>query len=270
VRSAVDADGRITAWEYHNYNSGAAGIRTPYPVANQHIEFHTTESPLRQGSYRALAATANHFARESHMDELAQLVGMDPLDFRLWNLPDEADLGQSRLRAVLLVAAERFGWVSGPTWPERAQRGSGRGYGLACGTEKGSYIATCAEVDVDRASGQVRVVRVVEAFECGAIVDPEGLENQVEGAVVMGLGGALMERIEFGKGKLLTDRFSRYQVPRFRDVPRIETVLLDRKDLPSAGAGETPIVGIAPAVANAIFDATQRRLRDLPLAKNWQ
>jgi isoquinoline 1-oxidoreductase len=271
VRSAVDAHGKVTAWEYHNYNSGAAGIRTPYPVANQHIEFHTTESPLRQGSYRALAATANHFARESHMDELAQLAGMDPLDFRLWNLPDESDLGQSRLRAVLVAATERFGWASRPIERhEREQGGSVRGYGLACGTEKGSYLATCAEVDVDRTSGHVHVVRAVEAFECGAIVDPAGLENQVEGAVVMGLGGALMERIEFDGGRLLTDRFSRYRVPRFRDVPRIETVLLDRKDLASAGAGETPIVGIAPAVANAIFDATQVRLRDLPLSPNLQ
>jgi isoquinoline 1-oxidoreductase len=265
VSSAVDAHGRVVAWEYHNYNSGAAGIRTPYPVANQHVEFHPAESPLRQGSYRALAATANHFARESHMDELAHLAGIDPLDFRLRNLPDEADLAQSRLRAVLMVATERFGWTS---QLGRAPRKEERGYGLACGTEKGSYVATCAEVHVVPGSNArvVRVVRVAQAFECGAIVDPEGLENQVEGAIVMGLGGALMERIEFGEGKVLTDRFSRYRVPRFRDVPRIETVLLDRTDLPSAGAGETPIVGIAPAVANAIFDATGARLRDLPLA----
>jgi nicotinate dehydrogenase subunit B len=265
VRSAIDAGGRITAWDYHNYNSGAAGIRTPYAIPNQHIEFHTTETPLRQGSYRALAATANNFARESHMDELARLVGIDPLDFRLLNLPDVADLGQSRLRAALLAATERFGWASRPAG---AQDEAGHGYGLACGTEKGSYVATCAEVHIDPANGQVRVKRVVQAFECGAIVDPEGLENQVEGAIIMGLGGALMERIDFDKGKVLTDRFSRYPVPRFRDVPAIETVLLDRKDLPSAGAGETPIIGIAPAVANAIFDATGVRLRALPLARD--
>lgn len=267
VRSAIDAGGRITAWDYHNYNSGAAGIHTPYAVHNQHIEFHTTETPLRQGSYRALAATANNFARESHMDELARLAGTDPLDFRLLNLSDASDPGQSRLRAVLLAAAERFGWASRPTG---AQGVAGHGYGLACGTEKGSYVAICAEVDVNPANGQVRVTRVVQAFECGAIVDPEGLENQVEGAIVMGLGGALMERIDFDKGKVLTDRFSRYPVPRFRDVPAIETILLDRKDLPSAGAGETPIIGIAPAVANAIFDATGVRLRALPLARDLQ
>ncbi len=259
ISSATTGDGRVTAWEYHNYNSGSAGIRTPYPVPNQLVAFHTTQSPLHQGSYRALAATANHFARESHMDELAHLLGLDPLDFRLRNLPDESDPVQSRLRAVLLAATERFGWAT-----ERTQA-EDRGYGLSCGTEKGSYVATCAEVEVDSANHQVRVLRVVEAFECGAIVNPEGLANQVEGAIVQALGGALMERIEFANNKVLTARFSRYRVPRFADVPRIEVVLLDRKDLPSAGAGETPIVGLAPAVANAIFDATRQRLRDLPL-----
>jgi isoquinoline 1-oxidoreductase len=109
------------------------------------------------------------------------------------------------------------------------------------------------------------VLRVVEAFECGAIVNPEGLTNQVEGAVVQALGGALFERIEFAEGKVLTDKLSLYRVPRFSDVPDIEVVLLDRRDLPSTGAGETPIVGLAPALANAIFDATGQRLRDLPL-----
>jgi nicotinate dehydrogenase subunit B len=258
VSSAVADDGRITAWEYHNYNSGSQAMRPPYSIANQLVAFHATQSPLRQGAYRALAATANHFARESHIDDLAHLVGMDPLDFRLMNLPGKSQ-EQQRLRAVLLAATERFGWASRKPTP-------GRGYGLSCGTEKGSYVATCAEVEVDQERGQIRVVRVVEAFECGAIVNPEGLANQVEGAIMQALGGALMERIEFAEGKILSDRFSRYRVPRFSDVPDMEVVLLDRKDLPSAGAGETPIVGLAPALANAIFDATGQRLRSLPLS----
>jgi nicotinate dehydrogenase subunit B len=109
---------------------------------------------------------------------------------------------------------------------------------------------------------------VVTAFECGAIVNPDGLRNQVIGANIMGLGGALFEAIEFGNGRIINARFSRYRVPRFRDVPEIEAVLLDRKDIPSAGAGETPIVGIAPAIGNAIFDATGVRLRSLPLVPN--
>ncbi len=252
IVSGCRADGALAAWEFHNYNSGAAGIHTPYDVPNQLIAFHPALAPLRQGSYRALAATANHFARESHMDELAHACGVDPLAFRLQNLRDE------RLRAVLEAAAAGFGWGA-------AARRPGYGYGIAAGTEKGSYVATCAEVAVDEAGGAVRVVRVVQAFECGAIVNPDGLRSQVEGAIVQGLGGALFEAIAFEGGKIQTDRFSRYRVPRFADMPAIEVILLDRKDLPSAGGGETPIIGIAPAVGNAIFDATGVRVRSLPL-----
>ena len=139
------------------------------------------------------------------------------------------------------------------------------GCGLAVGTEKNSVVAACVEVAVDPATGQVRLVRVVAAFECGAIVNPDNLRNQVEGALVQSLGGALFEQIGFGGGTILTDRFSRYRVPRFADVPPIETLLLDRPDLPSAGAGETPMVVLAPAIANAIFAATGVRRRALPL-----
>jgi isoquinoline 1-oxidoreductase len=255
VSSGARKDRKITAWEFHNYNSGASAIRTLYEVPNQRIQFHPANSPLRQGSYRTLAATANHFAREMHMDELAHLVKMDPLEFRYKNLKDQ------RLRAVLDAAAQAFGW-------KKKKTSSGRGFGIAGGFEKGSYVATCAEVSVDRAHGKVKIVRVVEAFECGAVINPEHLKNQIEGAIVMGIGGALFEAIEFENGKILNPRFSDYRVPRFSDVPAIEVVLVDRKDLPSAGAGETPIVGIAPAVGNAIFDATGVRLRSLPMVPN--
>jgi isoquinoline 1-oxidoreductase len=110
------------------------------------------------------------------------------------------------------------------------------------------------------------VVRVTTAFECGAIVNPDGLRNQIMGANIMGLGGALFEAMTFDGGRITNARFSRYRVPRFRDVPQIEIVLLDRKDIPSAGAGETPLVGLAPAIGNAIFDATGARRTTLPLA----
>ncbi|HWO01878.1 MAG TPA: molybdopterin cofactor-binding domain-containing protein, partial [Blastocatellia bacterium] len=255
VSSGVRDDGIITAWEFHNYNSGTAGIQTKYDLPNQKIVFHQTKSPLRQGSYRGLAATANHFARETHIDELARLLKMDPLQLRLKNLKDE------RLRAVLAATAEAFGWGKSRSAPDR-------GFGIAGGFEKGGYVATCAEVSVDRVTRKVRLVRVVEAFECGAIVNPDHLKNQIEGSIVMGIGGALFEAIDFGNGKVVNGRFSRYRVPRFSDAPAIETVLIDRKDLPSAGAGETPIVGLAPAVGNAIFDATGTRVRSLPLASS--
>jgi isoquinoline 1-oxidoreductase len=111
----------------------------------------------------------------------------------------------------------------------------------------------------------VEVVRVVAAFECGAVVNPDQLKNQIEGAIVMGLGGALFEAIDFADGRIQNARFSKYRVPRFADLPVIDVVLVDRKDLPSLGAGETPIVGIAPAIGNAIFDATGQRLNSLPM-----
>src|SRR5262249_3210625 len=136
------------------------------------------------------------------------------------------------------------------------------------GVEKGGYVATCTEVAADKDSGAVRIVRVVTAFECGAIVNPNGLRNQVEGSNIMGLGGAPFGAIAFGEGRPRHAGFSKYRVPRFKDIPAIETVLLDRKDLPSAGAGETPIVGVAPAIGNAIFDATGVRLRSLPMVPN--
>jgi nicotinate dehydrogenase subunit B len=255
ITSGMRSDGTVTAWEFHNYNSGAAGIGTVYEIPNQKIDFHPTESPLRQGSYRGLAATANHFARETHMDELAHLAGKDPLEFRLGNLKDE------RLRAAFTAAAQKFGWG-------HAKTAAGQGFGIAGGSDKGGYFATCAEVSVDRKSGEVKIVRMVAAFECGAIVNPDGLRNQVVGANIMGLGGALFEAIEFENGRITNGRFSKYRLPRFSDVPAIEVVLLDRKDIPSAGAGEAPIEGVAPAIGNAIFDASGVRLRAMPLVPN--
>ncbi|HKY27100.1 MAG TPA: molybdopterin cofactor-binding domain-containing protein [Pyrinomonadaceae bacterium] len=257
IKSGVKSDGTITAWEFHNYNSGSAGIQIKYDIANHDIRFHSSNSPLRQGSYRGLAATANHFARESHMDELAFAVKMDPIEFRLKNIKDE------RLRDVLQAATKAFGW--GKTKPA-----NGHGFGLACGFEKGGYVATCAEIAIEKprktkGNPTVRIVRVVEAFECGAIVNPLHLKNQIEGCIAQAVGGALFEEIKFENGKILNGRFADYRLPRFSDNPLIEIVLVDRKDLPSAGAGETPIVGLAPAVANAIFNATGVRIRSLPL-----
>jgi nicotinate dehydrogenase subunit B len=187
------------------------------------------------------------------MDELAGSLGVDPLEFRLRNLADP------RLRAVLETAAETFGWASG-------RRRNGVGRGLACGFEKGGYLANCVEVEVSGDRGEVRVRRVVAAFECGAVVNPEHLKSQIEGCIVQGIGGALFEAVEFAEGRIGNARFSRYRVPRFSDTPDIEVVLVDRRDLPSAGGSETPIVALAPAVAGALFEVTGVRLRSLPLA----
>jgi nicotinate dehydrogenase subunit B len=255
VNAGAKKDGTLTAWEFHNYLSGGSALRPPYTIANQQVEFHGADSPLRSGSYRALASTANIFARESHIDDLAHAVEVDPLAFRLKNLKDE------RLRAVLEAAAKQFGWG-------KAKPADGCGFGIACGTEKGSFVATCAEVSADKKSGRVKVIRLVSAFECGAILNPEHLKNQMEGGMMMALGGALYEAIRFANGKILNPRFSDYRVPRFGDLPLLETVLVNRPDLPSAGAGETVLVAVAPAVGNAIFNATGIRLRSLPMIPN--
>jgi CO/xanthine dehydrogenase Mo-binding subunit len=252
ISAGVRHDGTLTAWEHHNYNSGPSAIETPYEVANQVIQYHAAKSPLRQGSYRALAATANNFARESHMDALAHAAGMDPLAFRLKNLKNE------RLRAVLQAAAGKFRWNGAKSTPQR-------GFGLACGTDKGGYIASYAEVEID--SGKtVHVRRVVVAWESGAVVNPDGLRNQQMGAVVQALGGALFEHILFGDGRIRNPYFAQYRLPRFSDMPAIDIVLLDRKDLPSSGAGEIGLIALAPSVGNAIFAATGVRVRNMPMA----
>lgn len=251
IRSGANRDGKLVAWECDNYNSGPSGIESPYEIPSQRTQFHPTVSPLRQGSYRALAATANHFARECHMDELAHELGMDPLEFRMKNLADP------RLRAVLQAAAGRFGWNHARSTPQI-------GNGLAMGYEKGGHVATCVEVAVEDGGG-IRLRRIVQAWESGAIVNPNGLENQMMGAATMAIGGALSEAIEFRDGRILNARFSQYHVPRFSKVPEIEIVLVDRKDLPSSGAGEIGIVGVAPAIANAYFAATGTRLRSMPM-----
>ena len=253
VHAGVNKNGTLNAWKFINYNSGGAGLDTQYNVTNKQVAHVRSNTPLRQGSYRGLAATANVFARECHMDDLARLIKMDPLEFRVKNLKDD------RLIAVLKSAAQNFAW-NGP-------KPKDHGHGIAGGLEKGGYVGTCAEVKIN-GDKEVKVVRVVQAFECGAIVNPHHLEQQVMGCVVQALGGALFEAVEFANGKIINATLSAYKVPRFSDMPKIEIVLIDRKDLPSAGAGEAAIIGIAPAIRNAIMDATGKSLNNLPMLPN--
>ncbi len=253
VTAGVNKDGTITGWKFNNYNSGGAGLGTQYKAANQQIGHFPSDSPLKQGSYRGLAATANVFARECHMTDLARLVKMDPLAFRLKNLEDD------RFIAALQTAAKAFGWST--------PRPAGHGYGLAAAFEKGGYVATCVEIAVN-SDKEVEVLRVAQAFECGTIINPHHLENQVMGSVIQGLGGALFEAVDFAGGKILNSGLSAYRVPRFSDIPKIDIILIDRKDLPSSGAGEAGIVALAPAIRNAIVDATGIELTTLPMLPN--
>ena len=188
------------------------------------------------------------------MDELAAAVAAEPLTFRL------AHLQEPRLRAVLETAAQRFGW------PDRfARKQPGLGVGLACGTEKGSFVAACVEVAIEPKENRIQVRHICEVFECGAILDPDNTRAQVEGCIIMGLGPALQEEMMFENGEIKNASFQRYRVPRSADVPELDIHLLNRPDLSPVGAGETPIVAVAPAIANAVFHASGVRVRSMPI-----
>lgn len=255
ITGTLDSSGAITSWHFVNINSGQAAIEPPYRIASKRAQFVQSSPPLRHGSYRALAAVANNFAREGFMDELAEAAGRDPVEFRL------AHLENPRLRAVLDAAADKFDFRARRARPADG----GIGVGIACGTEKGSVVATCVEVEVSAADRKIKVRQICQAFECGAITTPDNLLAQVQGCLLMALGPALREEMVFDSGMVRNASLWRYPVPRLTDTPELQIHLLNRPDLPSAGAGETPMIGLAPAIANAVFHATGQRLREIPL-----
>ena len=259
IKSAFRADGTITAWDFNAYHAGPfahiarRGSETPYDIENVSVTVSCAKSLVRVGSYRSLGGAVNHFASESHVDEIAGALGMDPVELRLHNLK------HPRFRRVLEGAAEAFGWKAGAA-------PSQRGLGVAIGSDVGSYVGTCCEIEV--AGREIKVKRVVTALDCGLVVNPEGVRNQVEGSTVMGLGTALYEAIDVRNGVVLNSTFTRYQVPRINNSPRIDVVLAGDPGEPSTGAGEPGIVTVAPAIANALCDLTGRRVRELPLQRH--
>jgi nicotinate dehydrogenase subunit B len=259
IRSGFDAQGTLLAWDFHAAHTtadrpmiGQRGSETPYDVPHNRVVVAAAASPLRPGSYRSLGGSVNHFAREVHMDEIAVTVGVDPVELRLRNL------SHPRFRAVLESAAEQFGWDPAP-------QPSNRGVGVALGLDVGSYVAACVELDVQ--GKEVHVRRVSASLDCGLTVNPSGARNQVEGSVVMGLGTALYEGADFEGGRLLNGSFARYRVPRSNNIPRIDVALIGDPEVPSTGAGEPAIVAVAPAIANAVFDQTGVRHRELPIQR---
>jgi isoquinoline 1-oxidoreductase len=177
---------------------------------------------------------------------------MDPVELRLKNLPDP------RYRAVLETAAGQFGWRT-------AAAPSGKGVGVAIGLDVGSYAAECVAIELQ--GKEISVNRVSSAIDCGLVFNPEGVRSQMEGAIIMGLGSTLFEAAEFENGRLLNASFARYRVPRISQTPQIEVAIVGAESNPSTGAGEPGIVPIAPAVANALFDLTSKRIRELPLQR---
>jgi CO/xanthine dehydrogenase Mo-binding subunit len=183
---------------------------------------------------------------------MAAKLAMDPLEFRLRNLNDK------RMIRVLKAAAERFGWRASPA-------PSGRGWGVACATDVGAYVATMAEIEVDQESGRVRVKRIVCAQDIGLVINPEGARMQMEGSLMMGLGYTLTEEVRFKGGQILDHNFDTYEIPHFSWLPKIEVVLIDNPGMPPLGGGEPPIVCVGGTIANAVFDATGARLFELPM-----
>ena len=259
ITSGVTNSGKISLWDYGVYFAGGRGSQQFYDIPHHRTMVHGSggrgtagSHPFGTGAWRAPANNTNTFARESQIDIMASKAGMDPLEFRLKNLKDE------KMRRVLKAAAEKFDWTS-------SKAPSGRGYGLACGTDSGTYVAHMAEVEVDKKSGEVQVKRVVCAQDMGLVINPEGAKLQVEGCITMGLGYALTEEIHFKGGEIFDLNFDTYEIPRFSWVPKIDTVLIEAADSPPQGGGEPAIICMGALIANAIFDATGARLYQLPM-----
>ena len=259
IKSGVTDKGRISFWDYQVYFAGERGAQQFYNIPNHSTTSHgggfgagPTGHPFATGAWRAPGNNTNTFVRESQIDIMAAKAGLDPLEFRMQNLTDK------KMQRVLKTVAERFGWKPG-------KAPSGRGCGIACGTDAGTYVATMAEVEVDKATGNVMVKRVVCAQDMGLAINPEGAMIQMEGCLTMGLGYALKEHIRFKNGEIFDLNFDTYEIPRFSWLPKIETVIIDNKDSDPQGGGEPAIITMGAVVANAVYDAVGARLFQLPL-----
>ena len=259
IRSGVTETDQIVFWNYDIYFGGPRGAEQFYHIPHHRELSHGHYTgipgahPFSTGPWRAPGNNTNTFARESHIDIMAAKLGKDPLEFRLKNLTDKRMIG------VLKAAAQKFGWRPSPA-------PSSRGFGVACATDAGAYVATMAEVEVDQESGKVQVKRIVCAQDIGLAINPEGAKIQMEGCLMMGLGYTLTEEVNFNGGQILDRNFDTYEIPRFSWLPKIETVLIENSGIPPAGGGEPPIVCVGGVIANAIFDATGVRLFELPMS----
>ena len=260
IRSGLTAAGKIALWDFQVWGAGDRDVMPFYDIPHQRaISSHTWKlddpsgmHPFNIGPWRAPSANTNTHARESHLDILAGLTGVDPVDFRMGQLSD------LRMRRVLEAAAKQFGW-------KPRKRPSGRGEGVACGLYWDTRVASMAEVAVDKRTGHVQVQRVVLAMDQGLTLNPEGTRQQMEGAITMGLGYALTEEVRFKDGAIADNNFDSYEIPRFSWLPRIETIVIDNPNTPPQGNGEPAIVTMGAVVANAIYDAVGVRLFQLPM-----
>ncbi len=291
AHAGLDEKGNIVAWDYHvtspshvararlggqliagqliarkrapasRFSFGAErNAPTNYSLPAQRVTVHyLQESPLRASSFRSLGGGENTFANESFMDEIAAAAGADPVEFRLRYLKGE------RERAVLQAAAEKAGWQSHPSHQrDGGGRAEGRGVAFVRYENDQAIAATVAEVEVERATGVVRVQRITVAHDCGLIINPDGVSNQIEGNVIQSLSRTLKEEVQFDQERITSVNWESYKILTFSEVPDIQIMLINRPDEEAVGAGEPSTTTTAAAVANAIFDATGMRLRQIP------
>jgi CO/xanthine dehydrogenase Mo-binding subunit len=292
VRAGVDAEGKITAWDFMDRSfpwTAAAGMPllasrqtglkpkaqgNPngtqsggeiYSFDNQKIVaalipwVHPDETPLRTSNLRAPGDLARCFGSECFLDEIASDLGVDPVQFRLRYLTNN-----KRATDALLAATQKARWTerSSPAPASTGPTATGRGVALT--QRGGTYVATVADVELDKSNGNVRVKRITISHDCGLIVNPDGLKNQIEGNVIQGVSRALMEEVQFDASTFKNLDWSSYPILTFADVPDIEIVLINRPEMQALGGGEPAIIPVAAAIANAIFDATGVRLREVP------
>jgi nicotinate dehydrogenase subunit B len=258
IKSGIDKSGLIKLWDYHLYYAGTRGSETTYDVPNSTTTSYSQKRdapaihPFATGAWRAPNNNTNTFAREVQIDIMSTAAGIDPLEFRLKNLNDQ------KMIDCLKAVADLFKYVPGKT-------PGGRGIGVACGADAGSYVAHMAEVKVDKNTGKVQVIRIACAQEMGLCVNPQGSIIQMEGCITMGLGYALSEEVFFEGGNITDRGFDTYQIPRFSWLPQIQTKILERNNEAPQGGGEPSIIAVGAVIANAIFDATGARLYRMPM-----
>jgi isoquinoline 1-oxidoreductase len=258
IESGIDPEGRMSMWDYSIYFGGRRGAQHFYDIPDHRTRNLTAPRGgpghlFYTGAWRAPSNNTNTFARESQIEIMAAAAGKDPLQFRLDHLS-----GDQKMAKVLEAGAVKFGWTP-------AKGPSGRGFGIACAIDAGTWVATFVEVSVNKETGHIQVKRAVVCQDMGMVVNPQGAIIQAEGGLIMGLGYTLSEEIEFKGRKMISQNFDTYGLARFGWTPEIEVVLLDRQDEAPQGGGEPSIVCIGGAVANAVFDATGARLYRLPM-----
>ncbi len=253
VAGGTDSKGKLKVWDFDIYCAGTRGTELFYAIPNKRIRLFNQADvhPFGTGAWRAPGNNTTTFARESHVDVMADAAGMNPLDFRLNNLENK------EMIATLQLAAKTFGYDK--------EKKPGVGYGIALGHDAGTLVAMIAEVFVDKETGEVQPIRIVCAQDMGQVVNPHGATLQTEGGITMGIGYALYEEIEFNGGEIITTNFNRYEITRFSKTPKIECVFIDKMDAKAQGGGEPAIICVGAAIANAVFDACGARVNRMPV-----